>query len=145
MEDIVKSLATRYEAKLDNSPHSDRLRHMLIAMVENVNAWPIDKINRWIGFVQGVLWEKGLIDIDEEREFTRPLFHSYYESHGIEKPTPLDVASPEATLVYKWTVDAEDCPKCEVKPGEHCHSNSRKIVYPPHMKRYEQWVLNGRK
>lgn len=90
MKDIVKSLATRYEAKLDNSQSSDRLRSMLIAMVENVSIWPIDKTNRWIGFIQGVLWERELIDIDEEREFTRPLFHSYYESYGIEKPTSVD-------------------------------------------------------
>lgn len=91
MKDIVKILVTRYSLKLDYSLVSDRLRDMMVVMLENVDDWPIDKTNRWIGFIQGVMWTRELIDIDEEREFTRPLFHSYYESHGIEKPTPVDI------------------------------------------------------
>lgn len=93
MEDIVKALVARYDSKLDDSLASDRLRNMMVSMLKNVNDWPIDKTNRWIGFVQGVMWTKGLIDIDEERDFTRPLFHTYYELHGIEKPASVDVAS----------------------------------------------------
>ena len=32
-----------------------------------------DKFNRWLGFVQGVLWINGVYTIDEMRDQTRPL------------------------------------------------------------------------
>lgn len=40
--------------------------------------YPFDKLNRWLGFVQGVLAVTGLIDVDEEREFSRPLLHAFH-------------------------------------------------------------------
>jgi len=36
--------------------------------------WTIDKYNRWLGFVQGVLASKGVIDVNEERDITREWF-----------------------------------------------------------------------
>lgn len=36
---------------------------------------PDDKASRWLGFIQGCLAMRGLIDVDEERDLTRPLFH----------------------------------------------------------------------
>jgi hypothetical protein len=41
-----------------------------------------DKASRWLGFVQGCLATRGLIDVDEERDITRPMFHSVYEKDG---------------------------------------------------------------
>ena len=35
---------------------------------------PIDKASRWLGFVQWCLVMRGLLDVDEERDYTRPLF-----------------------------------------------------------------------
>lgn len=35
-----------------------------------------DKANRWLGFVQGVLTAAGLLDVEVERDHTRPLFHA---------------------------------------------------------------------
>lgn len=32
------------------------------------------KAHRWLGFVQGVMACKGLIDVDQERELTRAIF-----------------------------------------------------------------------
>lgn len=32
------------------------------------------KAHRWLGFVQGVMVCKGLIDVDQERELTRIIF-----------------------------------------------------------------------
>ena len=93
MKDIVKALVTRYGPMLDHSLASDRLRDMMIVLLENADDWPVDKTNRWLGFIQGVMWTRDLIDIDEERNFTRPLFHAYYEAQGIEKPTSVDVAN----------------------------------------------------
>ena len=76
---------------LGDDPDSKRLQDMLDTLRENVDDWPIDKTNRWIGFIQGVLWSKGLIDIDEERDFTRPLFHKYYKQTGVNIPESVDV------------------------------------------------------
>lgn len=36
--------------------------------------WTIDKYSRWLGFIQGVLAEKGFINVNEERDVTRPWF-----------------------------------------------------------------------
>lgn len=40
--------------------------------------YPLDKMHRWLGFIQGVLAATCVIDVDKEREFTRPLFHAVY-------------------------------------------------------------------
>ncbi len=56
-------------------PHLARLCREAIA---NGSLYPFDKLNRWLGFVQGVLAAGGLIDVDVEREATRPLLHSLH-------------------------------------------------------------------
>lgn len=43
----------------------------------------IDKASRWLGFVQGVLAARNIIDVDDERDYSRRLFH---EATG-EQPT----------------------------------------------------------
>lgn len=35
-----------------------------------------DKANRWLGFIQGVLICASVVDIEDERDYTRPLFHA---------------------------------------------------------------------
>lgn len=45
--------------------------------------YPFDKMNRWLGFVQGVLAAKGIIDVDTERSFTRPVLHMLH-SHPVK-------------------------------------------------------------
>ena len=42
-----------------------------------------DKASRWLGFVQGCLAMRGMIDVDDERNYSRSLFH---EAVG-EQPT----------------------------------------------------------
>jgi hypothetical protein len=53
--------------------------------------YPIDKLNRWLGFVQGVLWVNGIIDLEEEREFSRKLFKQAYKNENIQMPETIDV------------------------------------------------------
>ena len=36
--------------------------------------WPIDKLSRWLGFVQAILIINGKTTVDIERDRTRPLF-----------------------------------------------------------------------
>lgn len=40
-------------------------------MQPGVNAWDAQKLNRWLGFIQGVLWMAGAYTIDELRQQTR--------------------------------------------------------------------------
>jgi len=40
----------------------------------------IDKLGRWVGFIQGVLMTHGLLDVNEERDRTRPIFTKAYGS-----------------------------------------------------------------
>jgi hypothetical protein len=54
--------------------------------VERGEGLPLDKLSRWLGFVQGCLASRTLIDVDEERDFTRPLFHQAYQAEGVEVP-----------------------------------------------------------
>lgn len=87
MEDIVYCLRDRYMSLTDDPLISG----MFDALTWNVKVWPVDKTNRWIGFIQGVLYSKGLIEIDVERGFTRPLFHRYYKENMIDVPESVKV------------------------------------------------------
>lgn len=35
---------------------------------------PLLKLSRWLGYIQGVLIERGYTTVDAERDWTRPLF-----------------------------------------------------------------------
>lgn len=59
--------------------------------IENYDSLPIDKLSRWLGYIQGVLIERGLTTVQEERDFSRPLFHRAYEQEGIEIPKSVDI------------------------------------------------------
>ena len=54
--------------------------------VDKYDQLPIDKLSRWLGFVQGCLCMRGLISVDEERDFTRLRFHRAYREEGIQIP-----------------------------------------------------------
>lgn len=57
--------------------------------LEHLYDHPLDKLNRWLGFVQGVLAVNGSIDVTIERDRTRPLFHAAYRAMGWAPPTTL--------------------------------------------------------
>lgn len=59
---------------------NEHISNMLNTLHNNVNDWPVDKTSRWIGFIQGVMYKDGVLDIDEERDFTRPIFHKVYDN-----------------------------------------------------------------
>lgn len=49
---------------------------------------PVDKISRWLGFIQGCLAMRGLVDVDTERDVSRPLFHAAYREANQAPPLP---------------------------------------------------------
>lgn len=84
----LTTLFTRYKDRIHS--HSDLLMALplrcqsesLIRLCDEAMAnharYPFDKLNRWLGFVQGILSATGIIDVDEEREFSRPLLHAFH-------------------------------------------------------------------
>lgn len=68
------------------------LRWMAVTAIQNIETWPSDKTSRWIGFIQGVLAARGILDVDAERDRTRPLFHEAYKSQGLTPPTSQEMS-----------------------------------------------------
>ena len=41
---------------------------------QRITDYPLLKLNRWLGYIQGVLIERGITTVEAERDWTRPLF-----------------------------------------------------------------------
>lgn len=50
------------------------LRAFVVRAIDTPDDFPIDKLARWTGFVQGVMAARGWISVQAERDRTRPLF-----------------------------------------------------------------------
>lgn len=61
-----------------------------VIMDANVEMYD-DKVSRWLGFVQGVMYSHGLLDINTERDRTRPLFHAAYKKMGLPIPASINI------------------------------------------------------
>ena len=55
-------------------------------MIEEIENYPIDKLSRWLGFIQAYVIFTNQTTIDVERDFSRPLFHKAYQNENIEIP-----------------------------------------------------------
>jgi hypothetical protein len=75
IEDNSGVLSSNYLRCDENS-----LQNLCREAIDNTPKYPFDKLNRWIGFVQGILACHGLIKVDQERNFTRPLLHSLHDT-----------------------------------------------------------------
>ena len=82
--EILTQLFERYlplcKDCLSDAPKCDgvSLQRLCEEAISNGADYPTDKLHRWLGFVQGVLACQYVISVDEERDFTRPLFHALY-------------------------------------------------------------------
>lgn len=75
-----------------DSPAGTSLKHMAWMCdqaFDNQLEWPMDKLSRWLGFIQGVLIMKGIIEAEHTRNITRPMFHAAYTNEGIAIPETL--------------------------------------------------------
>jgi hypothetical protein len=77
-----------------SNPKIIQVHQLLTVGLENVNTFPIDKLYRWLGFAQGVLSAFDMIDVNTERDISRPLFHTMYQQLDIEIPISVDVSNP---------------------------------------------------
>ena len=81
IRDVTLHLFERY---LDMNINEDCNR-LAKKGIENID-FPIDKLNRWIGYIQAYAIINDKITVNSERDYTRPLFHSAYKNEGIEIP-----------------------------------------------------------
>jgi hypothetical protein len=98
VRDATAALFRRYLGILRDSPEDakgsvstpgtgrDHLIWMCETALSEIDTYPVDKLSRWLGFVQGVLTMFELITVDEERDFSRPLFHAAYAAEGTDIP-----------------------------------------------------------
>lgn len=77
----------------DNRLSLKNLAWMCTEGGRDAHTLPIDKASRWLGFVQGCLASRGLIDVDEERDVSRPLFHQAYRDSGTEVPQTREIST----------------------------------------------------
>ena len=75
IRDATKTLFERY---LNEFNLTNNLKELSIEAIEKINDYHIDKLSRWLGFVQGYIIFTNQSTIDIERDFSRPLFHKSY-------------------------------------------------------------------
>lgn len=60
----------RYEAMAEEPT----LKAFVAEFIAGVSTLPLNKLNRWLGYIQGTLIAAGLTTVEAERDWTRPLF-----------------------------------------------------------------------
>ena len=83
VREATKICFEHYNCLIDND--SD-IKKLIENALENIETYPIDKLNRWLGFVQGYLIFNGFSTVEVERDFTRELFHEAYKNENINIP-----------------------------------------------------------
>lgn len=71
-EDLLGNIASD-DGQSEDKTSNRHLCWMLQRISKMKNTDP--KLHRWLGFVQGVMAVRGLIDVDEERDLTRHIFN----------------------------------------------------------------------
>jgi hypothetical protein len=66
--DAIEQCSERYVAM---APDEEDIQNFLVEFDRTV---PLVKLSRWLGYVQGVLIERGFTTVQEERDWTRGLF-----------------------------------------------------------------------
>lgn len=87
-------LVKRYIEILNNEPKSEintRLIKMCETILDNEVSMYDDKVSRWLGFIQGVMFSQYLISIEDERNISRSLFYKAYEEMGISRPKVISI------------------------------------------------------
>lgn len=78
----------------EGDPDDTGLQHLanLCALAQtHIDTYPIDKLSRWLGFVQAILTMRGLVTVQQERDFSRPLFHAAYRTIGYPIPDTVSI------------------------------------------------------
>ena len=71
--EAVRKCAVRY---YDFDTKDTELINFISEIIHGCNVgMPINKLNRWLGYVQDILIDRGFTTVDEERDFSCPLFY----------------------------------------------------------------------
>lgn len=72
-----------------NPTSPSHLAWMLDIVQGSAFKWPLDKLGRWIGYVQGVLVEQRKLNVETERNRTRSAYQIAYAADGLKVPETL--------------------------------------------------------
>jgi hypothetical protein len=72
---------------------------MGVSAIGSPERFPAEKMSRWLGFIQGILFANGIITIEEERNISRPLIHRAYKDSGSNPPKSIDIRKE---LIDSW-------------------------------------------
>lgn len=106
---VIKELFKDYRLKIESYPVDfprgcgrNYTKNYLINFCELAisSEMPLEKISRWLGFLQGVLILNGVIYEEEERRKSRELIKPIYEKYQ-KKFVSLSVVSPKESLEIK--------------------------------------------
>lgn len=70
---VLEALIARYQSMLTDHLVPD-IKHFLHEFLMKLDEYPIEKLNRWIGYIQCYVINQGFTTVEAERDFTRPLF-----------------------------------------------------------------------
>lgn len=67
---VFKCLFERYREMTKDT----ELKEFCELSIQKIDKFPLSKINRWLGYVQGTVIAEGCTTVEKERNYTRPLF-----------------------------------------------------------------------
>ena len=65
-----------FNFKVESFDKKNVLKHakyMIETTIENIHSWPDHRLNRWLGFIQGVMWSQGLNTLNDFRDDIRDI------------------------------------------------------------------------
>lgn len=96
VRDATLTMFKRYKEINDDfqtlcNPPRNEVGGLIDKGIEEAYNLPIDKLSRWLGYIQAYLINNKVTSVETERNFSRPLFHKGYEIDGIEIPETISV------------------------------------------------------
>ena len=83
VKEATKKMLFRYYNDFQLTQELDELCSYAIS---NIDVLPVDKLNRWLGYIQYHVISTGQTTIDKERDYSRPIFHVAYTRDKIPIP-----------------------------------------------------------
>lgn len=88
MIEAHKILMERYIEVIKNSTMTDGEKaHWINFCITALSVKNSDKLSRWVGFIQGLLYGRGFITVEEERDFSREIYKPIYDKYGLDSST----------------------------------------------------------
>lgn len=87
LKDLIIGLVEQVESLFADEPYFkgiDRIKWMCKTIKTENHRMPIPKIFKWVGFIEGALWAEGILDVDRQRDASRPLIHAIYSHLGYQ-------------------------------------------------------------